>query len=501
MDIATSAMIGGLNIAGDAGIPGTGTAAGALSEIRKCCEQIHANKQACRRLSNKVAELADTITMLSAAGVPDASLRDLLSEFDLKLFGIYHRVNAWSQYSKLKALLKRNEIGEGVTNCTAELDVMMSKFLVVSALRHGDAQALGMQQMEAGHEEIRERIQEVLQVLRDRSSLQEAANLQRHGEPAAEMLMREGQQLLAEGRGDADDPVSLEEYGEFRKGLAHLQQLTDILPSIKLLNGEISRIGDRAVEIGGHSQIWKGVWLDEIPVALKCLQEVRVSARAQKRFIHEIEIWSKLKNPHVQPLFGIVTNLGPLVHVVSPWRSEGNLSEYAGRVRSANKIYLLWGAAGGLAYLHDKDIVHGNVRCSNILVSSKGEALLCDFGMAKVVGDINSTPATTTLTRSGSTRWLAPELIFEDTVQITTACDVWSFGMTMLELFTMREPWAEKRRDAHVIAAMTNGALPSRPQNIPELTDSVWGLMSECWDRNPDARPAMSIVPTRIATG
>ncbi|KAH9934869.1 uncharacterized protein B0H18DRAFT_490629 [Fomitopsis serialis] len=184
-----------------------------------------------------------------------------------------------------------------------------------------------MRQIQAGQEEMRERMDEMMQVLRDRPSLQEAVDLQEQGDPAAEMLMREGQQLLAEGRNDPVDPTSIEIYGEFRKGLAHLQQLTDILPSIKQLDGEVVRTGDRPVEIGGHSQIWKGLWLDDIDVALKVLQEVRVSQRAQNRFIREIEIWSKLKHPHVQPLFGIVTNLGPLVHVVSPWRPEGNLLE------------------------------------------------------------------------------------------------------------------------------------------------------------------------------
>ncbi|KAH9934868.1 kinase-like domain-containing protein, partial [Fomitopsis serialis] len=296
---------------------------------------------------------------------------------------------------------------------------------------------------------------------------------------------------VAEGRGDPIDALSTEEYEDCRKGLVHLQQLTNIWPSVKRLDGEVVCVGSKAEVIGVHSEIWKGLWLGEIHVALKVLRGVRASEGAQNRFLHEIEIWSKLKHPHIQPFFGVVAKSVLHLRVVSPWRPEGNLLEYiCWRTNGANKGHLLWGAASALAYLHDEDIVHGNV-----LIIVQGEALLCDFGMAKLEGDVNGTPAKT-ITGSGTSRWLAPELLIE-TAPITAACDTWSFGMTMLELFTMHAPWAERTRDAHVVQALANGDIPNRPQNIPELTDDVWGLLLECWDRNPGARPSMSTVTSR----
>ncbi|KZT69071.1 kinase-like protein [Daedalea quercina L-15889] len=503
MDIAISGAVGILNVAGDAGVPGTATIASLLSEVRKACDQVQVNKKACRTLANKTAELSYMIAaQISSTGVQDESFRDLLNELELTLGGIYQRVNTWSRYSTLKALYNRSTIGDGITHCNDDLDTMMTKFTIVAPIRQINLQAKTMQQMQANQEEMVERMAEMkimtVKILQDQRSLREAADMQDQGEPAAEMVMEEGQKLLAETRSDPNGAISQDDYDQCRRGLAHLQQLTDILPSIKQLNGEVIRVGDRPVEIGGHSQIWKGLWLGEIDVALKVLQEVRVSDRSQKRFIHEIEIWSKLKHAHVQPLFGIVTDISPLVHVVSLWRSDGNLLEYVGSVNDSNKTHLLYGAASGLDYLHGEGIVHGNVRCSNILVSRKGDALLCDFGMAKLVGDINETPAATTLTRSGSTRWLAPELIFEDTVLLTAGCDVWSFGMTILELFTRHEPWAEKRRDAHIITAMSKGQIPDRPRNLLELTDDIWGLMVECWNRSPNARPTMAAVTARL---
>ena len=62
--------------------------------------------------------------------------------------------------------------------------------------------------------------------------------------------------------------MSSEDYELCRRGLALLQRLTDILPSIKKLDGEVVREGSRPVESGSHSQIWKGLWLNELHVGL-----------------------------------------------------------------------------------------------------------------------------------------------------------------------------------------------------------------------------------------
>ena len=118
--------------------------------------------------------------------------------------------------------------------------------------------------------------------------------------------------------------------------------------------------------------------------------------------------------------------------------------------------------------------------------------------MANIIGDITETAVMTTLTKSGSSRWLAPELIFDDLINIERPCDVWSFGMTMLELYTMLDPWAECKRDAHVIRAMGNDSIPARPEDRPELTNEVWAIMLECWNRGPSDRPAMASLASRL---
>jgi len=173
---------------------------------------------------------------------------------------------------------------------------------------------------------------------------------------------------------------------------------------------------------------------------------------------------------------------------------------YVEKQPGVDKTKLLLDAAEGLAHLHQERIVHGNVRCANILITSQGEACIAEFGMSKVIGDITETPATTTLTETGSTRWLAPELIFDlSMVSPTLACDTWSFAMSMLECFTMRPPWADVKREAHVVSRMNEpSSHPTRPLDTSAPTDLVWQLMLDCWYREPEKRPSMVEVADRL---
>ena len=84
--------------------------------------------------------------------------------------------------------------------------------------------------------------------------------------------------------------------------------------------------------------------------------------------------------------------------------------------------------ASALYYLHSNSIVHGDIKGSNVLASPNGDALLCDFGLAKLVGSQTSGSRK----GSGTLRWESPELLHGQTK--SAASDVWAFGMTIYEV-------------------------------------------------------------------
>lgn len=85
--------------------------------------------------------------------------------------------------------------------------------------------------------------------------------------------------------------------------------------------------------------------------------------------------------------------------------------------------------AEGLAYLHQRSIIHGDLKGNNVLISSGEHVLLCDFGLAKHVTYRTST----SLRGAGSIPWQSPELL-QDEGRRTVQSDVYAFGITVYEV-------------------------------------------------------------------
>ncbi|KAK7254556.1 MAP kinase kinase kinase [Aureococcus anophagefferens] len=127
----------------------------------------------------------------------------------------------------------------------------------------------------------------------------------------------------------------------------------------------------------------------------------------------------------------------------------------------------------GVRYLHDRKIVHRDIKGGNVLVNDSGVAKLADFGCSKQLQGMR----TGTLEQSlqaiqGSVPWMAPEVIKQSG---RAAADVWSVGATVIEMATAKHPWPALQQphgplpDRHVHGA---AALPglARPRRRPSST-------------------------------
>ncbi|CAH1421906.1 unnamed protein product [Lactuca virosa] len=90
----------------------------------------------------------------------------------------------------------------------------------------------------------------------------------------------------------------------------------------------------------------------------------------------------------------------------------------------------------GLKYLHDRSVLHRDVKCANILVDANGSVKLADFGLAKATkfNDVKSC--------KGTAFWMAPEVVNQKKKGYGLAADIWSLGCTVLEMLTRQIPYS-----------------------------------------------------------
>ncbi|KAI3805120.1 hypothetical protein L1987_27191 [Smallanthus sonchifolius] len=134
----------------------------------------------------------------------------------------------------------------------------------------------------------------------------------------------------------------------------------------------------------------------------------------------------------------------------------------------------------GLSYLHDRNVVHRDIKCANILVDVSGSVKLADFGLAKAtkLNDIKSC--------KGTPYWMAPEVVNNKKNKgYGPAADIWSLGCTVLEMLTGQVPYSHLE-GMQALFRIGNGELPSIPKT---LSEEARDFILKCLQVNPNDRP------------
>ncbi|CAE6505171.1 unnamed protein product [Rhizoctonia solani] len=156
---------------------------------------------------------------------------------------------------------------------------------------------------------------------------------------------------------------------------------------------------------GNFGDIWKGKLNNETEVAIKVWRLSWLAAdshKSLKRLTREIYNWSKAKHVNIHQLLGVMMFQGR-VGMVSRWIPNGNLQEYLLRNKGADRYQLCAQVSKGVQYLHANGMVHGDLKATNILVSSDGVAMLTDFDHS-IISDCSLVFSVTTQNGGGTLR-------------------------------------------------------------------------------------------------
>ncbi|KAJ8590706.1 kinase-like protein [Rhizopogon salebrosus TDB-379] len=287
----------------------------------------------------------------------------------------------------------------------------------------------------------------------------------------------------------------------------------------------ITKLDTFAHGSGGVGDVWKCSMSTPsgpcIIVAVKCIRvpkadDEELIQKTGKRIRREAYIWITLSHDHILPFLGITMrdDFGRLPALVSPWMENKSLGDYLKRfpkLPDCQKLELIQQVAAGLRYLHEeKDIVHGDLTGTNVLVDGSGKLCFADFGLSMVLTEAGN--MTFNSMHPGNARWMAPEFITPDfgledseedsEIQLpsqkpTKAGDIYSFGCVMLQILSGKQPYARLQTVEHVSGAITLGRAPFNTVQI-NMNESHRQLSLQCLSRKPEGRPSIIQVTTTL---
>eukprot|EP00879_Flechtneria_rotunda_P011134 GHRR01011632.1.p1 GENE.GHRR01011632.1~~GHRR01011632.1.p1 ORF type:complete len:1046 (+),score=387.29 GHRR01011632.1:425-3139(+) len=133
--------------------------------------------------------------------------------------------------------------------------------------------------------------------------------------------------------------------------------------------------------------------------------------------------------------------------------------KYVNYLTYDRRLEMLHDVAAGMIYLHKRYYVHGDLRSPNLFVGSDAKVKIGDFGFTK---RLNSRQGSMTVKRVTHPRWVAPELLNYN--RLSSAADVYSFGIIMYEMLTWKIPF-EELSVQQVVLLVVNGGRPELPRD------------------------------------
>ncbi|CAA2999799.1 probable LRR receptor-like serine threonine-kinase At3g47570 isoform X2 [Olea europaea subsp. europaea] len=219
---------------------------------------------------------------------------------------------------------------------------------------------------------------------------------------------------------------------------------------------------------GSLGSVYRGTLNTGRDVAVKVFNLQQQNAF--KSFDVECEVLRNLRHKNLCKVISTCSNLD-FKALVLEYMSNGSLEKWLYSddymLDILQRINIMINIAYALEYLHygySTPIVHCDLKPSNVLLDEDLVAHLSDFGIAKLLGEGESNAYTTTL---GTLGYIAPEYGLEGSVSIR--CDVYSYGIMLMEVFTQMKPSDEKFSGDLNLRSWINDSMPYA---ITEIVDS-----------------------------
>ena len=252
-----------------------------------------------------------------------------------------------------------------------------------------------------------------------------------------------------------------------------------------------------------HTQfavIFKGIWSSnngDVPVAIKVVNE---SNKSEELIcvLREAAVMGQFDHPNILKLFGVVTLGNPYMIITELQKDQLDYFLYKlnrSPIEKRKFPTLLHKFSieicSGMEYLSGLKFIHRDLAARNINLTLNLSCRIADFGMCREMRNERE------YYRSSGifipVRWASPESVFYQ--RYSEKSDVWSFGMTMYEIWGMGlKPWY-KLETEDVVDALVKHNLPTPPTGCPR---SIYELMIDIWNPVPESRPSFSDLKSQL---
>ncbi|KAI5098710.1 proto-oncogene serine/threonine-protein kinase mos [Silurus meridionalis] len=254
---------------------------------------------------------------------------------------------------------------------------------------------------------------------------------------------------------------------------------------------------------GGFGLVSKATYLGET-VAMKRVRCAKNKLASRQSFWAELNA-AHLRHENLVRVIAASTQSnaddGVIGTIIMEYAGDLNLQQLiysaAEPLRRESCVRHATDVARALRHLHAHGVVHLDLKPANVLVSHAGVCKLADFGCSlklEIARDRDASPRRMEI--GGTYTHRAPELLRGE--EVTPSADVYSFGVTLWQLFTREPPYEGERQ--HVLYAVV--AFNLRPDlNKPVFNPSgpIKDLISRCWSAEPNQRPSAEQLLTELS--